>query len=170
MQKILNLGCGNDMYGTHRVDVIKTDATTLVCDIEKGLPFEDNYFDKVYGRNIFEHLADPNKMLVEAKRILKKGGIIFMETDNAGLIYNHYNLMKKSHGNMIHNGKDNHYALYQPEHLRNHFEKVGLTVLKYEYKRNPRHSIIGKIIHFIIKNFLPKKFGYEKVIIEGKKK
>jgi len=168
--KILNLGCGKDMYGTDRLDVIKTPATTKVCDIEKGIPFKNNTFDGVYGRNVFEHLANPSFMLQEIKRVLKKKGEVFLETDNVGFWYFHYNLFRPSHGNFIHSGKDNHYALYQPEHLRNHFEKVGLHIIEYKYKRNPHKSIIGKIFHFVTKRFLPMKFGYEKVIIRGVKK
>ena len=34
-KRILNLGCGNDMHGTDRVDLFKTPATTAVVNLDK---------------------------------------------------------------------------------------------------------------------------------------
>lgn len=58
MLKILNLGCGNESYGTHRVDIHPTKTTTQVFDIEEGLQFEDGFFDEIYERNLLEHLTN----------------------------------------------------------------------------------------------------------------
>jgi SAM-dependent methyltransferase len=46
------------------------------------LPFEDGTFDIVYSANVLEHTSDPLKVLLEATRVLKPGGIIHMEIPN----------------------------------------------------------------------------------------
>ncbi len=47
------------------------------CDIEsERLPFADNSIDIIYSKSVLEHLNKPDKYLVEAFRVLKKGGLI----------------------------------------------------------------------------------------------
>ena len=55
---ILNIGCGNDPFGTHRIDIMKTDATTEVADLEGPWPYPDNMFDSIHGRCILEHIRN----------------------------------------------------------------------------------------------------------------
>ncbi|MGB9911609.1 MAG: class I SAM-dependent methyltransferase [Microgenomates group bacterium] len=47
-----------------------------------NLPFKDNFFDKVFSINVFEHLKNPQKALKEIKRILKPEGIFIIGTNN----------------------------------------------------------------------------------------
>ena len=42
--KILNLGCGNDRYGIHRIDFFKNEATTEVADLSGRLPYKRKLF------------------------------------------------------------------------------------------------------------------------------
>jgi ubiquinone/menaquinone biosynthesis C-methylase UbiE len=50
--RILNVGCGNDTYGTHFVDLYPTRKEVIKCDVNKErLPFPSNFFDVVYSRN-----------------------------------------------------------------------------------------------------------------------
>jgi ubiquinone/menaquinone biosynthesis C-methylase UbiE len=46
------------------------------------LPFPDESFDIVYSANVLEHTADPERVLAESLRVLKKGGILHMEMPN----------------------------------------------------------------------------------------
>jgi len=41
----------------------------------EALPYPDNSFDIVYSHNTLEHVANPQKVIFEALRVLKKGGI-----------------------------------------------------------------------------------------------
>lgn len=47
-------------------------------DVQR-LPFEDDTFDKVYGRYILEHVSQPGKVVTEALRVLKPGGQVFFQ-------------------------------------------------------------------------------------------
>lgn len=49
----------------------------LVCDAE-NLPFDDYKFDFVIMFDTFEHLKNPIKVLNEAKRVLKVGGMVLI--------------------------------------------------------------------------------------------
>ena len=69
--QILNIGCGTQTFGTHRLDIEPTSTTTHIADVKQGLPFPAETFDLVYERNIFEHLPDHYQHLQEIYRVLK---------------------------------------------------------------------------------------------------
>ena len=54
-------------------DKINMDIDFVVGDAQE-LPFEDNLFDYVISSDVIEHLDNPDKHLMEMKRVLKKGG------------------------------------------------------------------------------------------------
>lgn len=64
----LNLGCGPDMRGDVRVDVEKTEATTVVADA-RNLPFPAGYFDTVLIIGVLHHITDYEKVVAEACRV-----------------------------------------------------------------------------------------------------
>jgi ubiquinone/menaquinone biosynthesis C-methylase UbiE len=45
-----------------------------------NLPYEDNSFDFVISDQVFEHIEDPKKAMMESYRVLKKGGIAIHTT------------------------------------------------------------------------------------------
>jgi len=92
-QKLLEPGCGRgeflsefkknglDCYG---ID-LSEHAGTMCPEIEikkkvdlenDKWPFPDNYFDIIYNKSLMEHLRNPDKFLLEARRVLKPGGKI----------------------------------------------------------------------------------------------
>ena len=46
------------------------------------LPFADESFDIVYSANVLEHTADPERVLLESLRVLRRGGFLHMEMPN----------------------------------------------------------------------------------------
>jgi ubiquinone/menaquinone biosynthesis C-methylase UbiE len=50
-----------------------------VCDVEQAgavLPFPDDTFDVIYNKSFLEHLREPDRFLLEARRVLKPGGLM----------------------------------------------------------------------------------------------
>lgn len=79
-KKILDIGCGEDPYpeANYGIDkyVKNVDIDNFVkADVEEGIPFPDNFFDKIYCRNLLEHLHYPRDFFKEVHRILKPEGV-----------------------------------------------------------------------------------------------
>ena len=162
--RILNAGCGKDTYGTHFVDFYPYRKNVIKCSLdEEKLPFEDNFFDQVYGAQVFEHLTNPLWFLKEARRVLKKNGELVLITDNAGF----YGLFTDTHHGQYENWRkkqgvtaDRHYALFTPHHLKNWLRKAGFKEIKVISFVNTRntfllHAGFYKILSLISKRFYP---------------
>jgi SAM-dependent methyltransferase len=54
----------------------------VVQGYAESLPYADNTFDVVHTSHVFEHLEDPLKAAKEAYRVLKPGGLLFIEVPN----------------------------------------------------------------------------------------
>lgn len=136
---VLNLGCGKQMYGDVRVDLYR-DKANLLADVEKSLPFQNDVFDEVYSRHVFEHLRNPSSVLCEMVRVLKPEGKLALITDNAGYIpyHLHPKLGSGFHSWYGYRGVshiDKHFSLYTPEHLKNHLldQKLQILIIQYAY-------------------------------------
>ncbi|MBU1260238.1 MAG: class I SAM-dependent methyltransferase [Planctomycetes bacterium] len=53
-----------------------------VCDVMKGLPFEDNKFDYIFCFELIEHVENPTFLLNQFKRILKDNGVLLLSAPN----------------------------------------------------------------------------------------
>jgi len=142
-KRILNVGCGDDKYGTDFLDIYPGREEIIKCDVSKeNFPYEDKTFDEVYSKNLFEHVIDLTHLLEEMKRVLKVGGKLRIITDNAGFFLFHIPIRKNNflqhNNNSIRGGKeDRHYFLFTPLHLKNHLEKIGgfdKFIIAYDYK------------------------------------
>ena len=87
--KILNIGAGTsddlkilNKYGDNYLIDINKNALNLnkylciekrVADAHK-LPYQDDFFDIVVSFDVFEHMSNDNKVILEVHRVLKKGG------------------------------------------------------------------------------------------------
>lgn len=104
--KILEAGCGDgkyvfylerlgyEVYGIDFVDAViernkRISEESGVGDPSRfklmdvcKLDFPDNYFDGYLSMGVIEHFQDPTIPLIEAYRVLKKGGIAFITVPN----------------------------------------------------------------------------------------
>lgn len=103
--KLVDIGCGLGNFCRYMkarnpgLEVYGTDFSPKGIELAKeieprisytvadayNLPFPDDYFDAVSAQEIIEHLEDPNKATQEWKRVLKKGGRLFITTPWRGV-------------------------------------------------------------------------------------
>ena len=77
--KILDIGCGNRKHnGAIGIDILKTEQTDIVHDLNKGIPFASNTFDLIYCSHILEHLDNVVFIMEEIHRVGKKGGRVII--------------------------------------------------------------------------------------------
>jgi len=53
-----------------------------VCDVMKGLPFEDRQFDYIFCLEVLEHVENPTFLLNQFHRVLKDDGTILLSVPN----------------------------------------------------------------------------------------
>lgn len=97
--RILDLGCGlgynsvilkkiHPFLEIHGVDIIeKTNIPQFILyqqvDLDKGsLPYPNDFFDAIIFSHVIEHLKTPLDLGLEINRVLKKGGLIYVEAPN----------------------------------------------------------------------------------------
>lgn len=103
-QKILDWGCGPGRVIRHFPEVVGNGCSFFGTDynassiewcrqnlpgidfnlnsLEPDLPYDDNFFDAIYGISIFTHLSEPMHYawMEELYRILKPGGVMYLTT------------------------------------------------------------------------------------------
>ena len=169
--RTLNIGCGKDNWGTDRIDLYKTPITTKVLNVDKErLPYPDETFEEIRILGAIEHFKNIGFVLDEVYRVLKKGGTLWIRTDNAGFFGFH--LIKKFEHSRIterwygvdyfghHQGEDHHYHLFVESHLRALLKDYNNIEVSYFYM-NP-DSWKGWLC-----KLLPKTIGASQIDIRG---
>jgi len=99
--RFLDIGCGNGYYlygakaaGFEAFGVEKDKSSAESAEANYGVKifsrdledcgFPDEFFDIIKMRHVIEHLRYPNEYLREVYRILKRGGVLIVETPNTG--------------------------------------------------------------------------------------
>lgn len=80
--RILDCGSGDRCYPDDRVINFEYCAFGLPDIYGDGhsIPMKDNSFDIILSQAVFEHLYDPKKAASEIERILKPGGLVYVES------------------------------------------------------------------------------------------
>lgn len=76
----INLGCGNNPQdGYINYDKYPIDDRVKYIDLNVlPLPFKDNSVDEILLSHVLEHLFYPYEVIMECYRILKKGGVLYV--------------------------------------------------------------------------------------------
>jgi SAM-dependent methyltransferase len=103
-RRVLDLGCrygaltrayaeGNDVVGVDvdrdaLAEAAKLGIETRWADVEQRLPFEEESFDVVVAGELLEHVRDPERLVAEARRLLRPGGRLVGSVPNAFRLLN----------------------------------------------------------------------------------
>ena len=172
MKRILNVGCGDDTYGTDFVDIYPSRENVVKCDLEKGLPFESNTFDEVYSKCLFEHLKNPFNMLLEMKRVAKEGGKVRLITDNGSYWAFALNMSAHTGGyEKDEHPDDRHYSFFSKTHLVHHFTAAGFVIEEVKFVEYFSTTLLKKAICFVVQNILKitpfRNMAYARIEITG---
>lgn len=154
----LNLGCGEDTWGTDRIDKYKTPATTKVWDVaKKSLPYKNETFGVIKAHSVLEHFKNPGFVADECYRVLKKGGKLFVRVDYAGYLpmylfksHEHNAILDKQYGGKAYGHEqeeDRHYFLFVESHLDALFSKFRER--KYRYISVGRNKFVNLLLRIL---------------------
>lgn len=87
----------------------------------------DNSFDIVICYHVLEHIPDDRKAMSELHRILKQGGVCYIQTPfKDGDIYED-NSITTPEGRLEHFGQNDHLRIYSAEGLKSRLEEAGFV-------------------------------------------
>jgi SAM-dependent methyltransferase len=96
----------------------------------------DNSFDLVICYHILEHIPNDRQAMSELYRVLKPGGICYIQTPfKEGDIYEDSSITTPE-GRLEHFGQSDHLRIYSVEGLKARLEDVGFTVEVKKYTEN----------------------------------
>lgn len=122
-------------------------------DIEKGLPYENNFFDTVYMGELIEHLSNFKFVLTEIHRVLKKNGKFILDTPNPYAFYRIVKWFIKREEDLE---DPTHLILFTPASITATLEKHNFIIetlsekLPKKYKLIPHFLIKGMGLHLLI--------------------
>ena len=74
---VLDIGCGNKKAkGAVGIDRIKTKDVDILCDLDIGLPFKENVFEKIICDSVLEHTANIVGLMEELHRVGRDGCLV----------------------------------------------------------------------------------------------
>lgn len=81
---LVPVGCDLSRTALARLAVEAPQVETRPVESRGRLPAEDAEFDAVLALDVLEHLADPDAMLVEMRRVLAPGGVLHLHVPCEG--------------------------------------------------------------------------------------
>ena len=165
-QRVLDLGCGEGFYtmvigGLYDVEVTAFDFNAEILekaaswikdgkrikfvngDMSRGLPFENDTFDRVIFTEALEHVEDDLGALNEVRRVLRPGGVVGLTVPNGNypFLWDPINWTRERLGlghfsprNTVLGGvwSYDHKRLYSPQGIRGLAVEAGFRVMKLE--------------------------------------
>jgi ubiquinone/menaquinone biosynthesis C-methylase UbiE len=92
------------------------------------LPFKKECFDLIICTEVLEHVVDPDKVLLEIKRVLKKNGTVVIEMDTGNLLFQAvWSVWIKLYGRVW---SDAHLHLFDKKKIISLIKKSGLRIVR----------------------------------------
>ena len=103
-KKLLDIACGRgefvhsfkkkgfDCYAfdgdqSYKKDLIKLGINFKKLYFKKKLPYKNNSFDLIFCKSFIEHIREPDTLIKECYRILKKNGVLILLTPDFNKVY-----------------------------------------------------------------------------------
>ncbi len=142
----------------------------------ENLEFPDSNFDIVCISNSLHHLAEPERVLQEMLRVLKKGGLFILNemyrdgdqapTQQTHILLHHWFAAVDRAQNVIHN------ETYSRQELLNFAENLGLELLELEdqieLSDDPKSPEVYSELDPVIQRYIERADGNENLQKEGK--
>jgi ubiquinone/menaquinone biosynthesis C-methylase UbiE len=193
--KLLEVGCGTGTimelaqpyFDVHGVDLSpkmvakarKRFKNVRVSQAEE-LPYKDNTFDVVVLYSFLHHVYDLGKVLFEAKRVLKPGGILYIDNDPNKdffklwswwiIIHRRYLSKQKEEGELENLRKRAEFRADEGINggiLNHNLNSVFYMSSKITYRYPDNPDLFTKIIKCLF--FIPKRYRCYHYIIEARK-
>jgi SAM-dependent methyltransferase len=87
LKGLLKVDLGGGLFPREGYLTIDIEGSEIICDLNEGIPLEDNSVGVINASHLIEHLRDPLKTMREIHRVLAHGGWAFIEvpsTDGRG--------------------------------------------------------------------------------------
>ena len=179
--KILDLGCGEGDFLKYLIEKRYTDLSGFdlenFCEDKTGypyeinignaeiLPYENNLFDALVLDQFLEHVINPKKVLQEAFRVTKYGGVAIVGIPNAKE-YNKYNMFP-----LFYVILREHIQHFDIDHLTMLANDIGFTVKKVVETIFPMQAMnmpMANIYVVLKKNKVCKKQEVNKLDLKSK--
>lgn len=172
IENFLDIGCGEgyslieahnrgwNVYGIditdHRMEDAKINDIKFINSDLINSKFPSDFFDIVYLDSVLEHVYNPSEYLSEIRRILKKGGILYVGVPNEDSLFNDVKkLFFKISGKKI---TEKIKPFQSPYHI-NGFNKQSLTfaLTNSEYKIAELRNFANRLL-FMREKLFSKEF------------
>lgn len=79
---VVNLGCGTQRLDANiiNIDFVSFPHVDITADFSEPLPLKDSCVDGILSISVLEHMDNPRLAANEIVRVLKKGGILYVNT------------------------------------------------------------------------------------------
>jgi len=158
--KYLDLGCGDGVALRQNLSV-RPDLNCFCIDVRnfsnelpdnaaftlyngENLPYKNNTFDLITANHVIEHIYNPNLTFSELKRILRKGGRIFIEVPNKRSLWGKPG--GRFAGTVHFNDDPTHLRPYSKRDLIKLCQTSGFRIVKFGISRNLLHLFLSPVL------------------------
>jgi len=166
---ILDFGCGESPYYPFFADKAKEYVGVDIDESpEKGgvakimikqgekIPFQGEYFDAIISTQVFEHIKDMDFYAKELKRVLKRGGIIFISAAFAWDYHpypkDYWRVTEDGYRELFNEFSENKFS-YDTNSLQTIIQSINLLMSR----KGVKNKMFFRLINFIVSKINYKK-------------